>query len=63
MIRELNDMEVEAVVGGKGPSFDVDVFQKNFERNTATATANKGGVATAFNIGGDQSNAALIGIG
>jgi hypothetical protein len=51
-------------VGGKGgPSFDIDVFQKNFGRNTATATANKGGAATAFNVGGDQSNASLIQIG
>jgi hypothetical protein len=63
MIRELIDTEVEAVVGGKGPSFDIDVSQKNFERNTATAKANKDGVATAFNVGGDQSNASLIGIG
>ena len=63
MIRELIGTELEAVVGGKGSHFDIDVFQKNFERNTATAKANDGGVATAFNVGGNQDNASLIQIG
>ena len=61
MIRELIDTDLEAVVGGKGLSFDID--QKNIEKNFAKATASKGGVATAFNVGGDQSNESLISIG
>ena len=56
MIRELIGTELEAVVGGA--KFDID--QKNFEKNFAKAKAGKDGVATAFNIGGGQSNESLI---
>ena len=60
MIRELIDTELEAVAGGK---FDTtfNIHQKNYNRQFAKAEASDNGVATAFNVGGDQQNVVEIG--
>ena len=67
MIRELIDTELEAVAGG---FVDTNIVSQYIDAHqTASANANAfsvfgiaaGGVATAVNVGGSNSNISLIG--